>query len=1663
MAGGNQEDGAYLPAHDSDDSDLQTPNTAAKKKSPLPKSAKRQVSPRPTNPPKTPQPETPKTPKNQKPPKSAKKGTTQSPISLDSRSPKSGTSQPTTPKTPNPPKTPKSPKKGTSKSPISLDSQSPKSPKSGTSQASKNSASKKAEVEKPKDNVTSCIPSLDPLPNDIDPEDKRYWLCNRQDRIWIRKDKNGVDKKQLTAALNYYIRPTDQAGLKLGSTTKPVLLVGMKQIYLDRDEDAKWNEDQLKNCNGMSGVDYEQRCIADGRLPKTPKQAPKKTRAAPKKAKTEGEKPKTDEVKPKSEGKDSVKGGKKPVKPHAEGEPTVGKPSQPRPPQKQQGTNGQRQGRDLRSEHLDERSRRFVEEAIRDTLSTITYHDLNSHPLAYPREPVRAGIVASREDFQKVIPVAFSANSDIYLQFLQDHPGYTQWNPHWRITDGEQQVESYPIRGRGPVWSDNSCAIDACIVAGMLLDAGSTIADRRNCWPSALSRHEDQFLEVVEKNWSIMTREQSIAERNNFWKIVHREERKKIEQGNMTAEAKIIASEAWQIGRILPPVTIWQLCTANFQQFHFQYFSRTGKCTNCHQEGPRTGTVSINSITPDYPKVASITLQETLQRYFSVSKICRECEIGTVIKDKMVVGELPLRLAVFPDRRCAITEHTRNVQFHHHTVDPALWPADAGENESRPDPPSTGTNVEYRWLGGIYYNHAHFRVYWTDNDRQEPDQGHFKVYDGMCAEGAIVGQIPPAHATERIHPDWVNAGTQTILFYEKVLSPTTEVLNVAAETITRAQGGASLVSTAPLDVLRPIDHSSGRKNLSRHIVKGGLFSSISLDNFPAFGQHGTDAGDPVDLISGGSGAPQDSLSKKGPGPPAGPSAPPGPTLPPTGSAPRRPPPEPEVLHQPVTPPGGVRPIAGDVETSSSRGEYFMHGALQPAPKPVDEGLQRALLQDIKMNRNPGPGPAGQDTNAQPTGAQPSTPDVNVTQNPPTTSEPPPPALNTIVMYPAVVIEPSDCVPPPVIHFTADDFDPRIQNHPEPTQDEMFPSRDPSQLQPRQRRTPAPDTCMECGGPLEGTKYLMFEESDGTTLHLHDECFRCRRCGTGLNEGGVGVEINRNEIAIWHGPVAEFDGEALCQFCGEHLDKLEERAKRVAEEGKRKSEGGDEPAPKRVNRSGWAGINEPATEGERLLQEMGDDEPDKVEEQEEEDVDEEWRRKEEERKAKRRERDRKRREEKKKKGGESEKEEEQMKEDQEEEEEEEEKEEEEDDEEENGEGDDNNDDDDDNDNYEPENDPQNSSQDEPQESQEQPQDEPVDEPEDEPMDEPEDEPMDEQMDEPEDESYEPGEHSQDWQDWTQDIRIDEPGVEQDFEPKCLVCGEYIDLDLSLMSASEYSEAVFNGDDLDGQYVVRFDEVSGEKSYIHVTCWICAHCDDGASIFSASVRSGNIRCGVRAHDIQKNKAEAGKGPGLAALGAQWSTEFAEFSAPRARDFETEEEKEEQNSDEKEEAEWMEGELGRQRAEWFTKEKAEKAKKKEEAKSRLPSIDISSEAKEPDMEAALGDEASKLPPPMGLDLPEEVERAFEIPGLDARGYVPYTPDTEGAGGSKGTLKRKMSKDSLFDDDEEDDNSEGGKDRDTAIEDVSEDKEQGPPLVKRQKSETAQQDTTEEDSLFG
>ncbi|KAJ9293571.1 hypothetical protein DTO271G3_7650 [Paecilomyces variotii] len=394
----------------------------------------------------------------------------------------------------------------------------------------------------------------------------------------------------------------------------------------------------------------------------------------------------------------------------------------------------------------------IVTEDIQRTIMRITYRDLERHTSALPRGLHPQSIATSEEHLlqvqQRISPIAGA----VRLSSIE--------GSSFRI---DPNGINYAYRGRGPVWRNNSCAVDCVIVAGRLLDAGCTNKDRASPeWDSSLTVLERAYIQAININWDILSREQSMDTRDRFWEIL---------AGNIPS---------MQVGIPSPPTSIWEESTKSFEQFKFSYTEEITYCS-CRRMGNSRRTYTHRAVSPAFIPTDQngVSMETLIQRSFRSHRgICRYCRKGIAIRSR-TFHQLPLRMVVQLHKDARPRNHTANITIEYKDQD--------GQDQ----------RATYRWLGGIYrtvsgrhinelgeeVDSYHFRVYWTDVERGEMDTHEIRMYDGMENLGLIAGNIAPSHRDERVPEKWWKDQSIPLLFYERVLNPESEVLSAAKDTI----------------------------------------------------------------------------------------------------------------------------------------------------------------------------------------------------------------------------------------------------------------------------------------------------------------------------------------------------------------------------------------------------------------------------------------------------------------------------------------------------------------------------------------------------------------------------------------------------------------------------------------------------------------------------------------------------------------------------------------------------------------------------------------------------------------------------------------------------------------------------------------------------------------
>ncbi|KAL8997776.1 MAG: hypothetical protein Q9169_003025 [Polycauliona sp. 2 TL-2023] len=384
-----------------------------------------------------------------------------------------------------------------------------------------------------------------------------------------------------------------------------------------------------------------------------------------------------------------------------------------------------------------------VRQAIRAQYSWEIPLDTDCRPYV-PKLPTWIGetIVTVKE--ARLYNIAFSKGylgRISYLQIILNSDTHT-----YSLDPGGK---SFPFRGQGPIWNQNSCHIDVCIVAARLLNVGSTIADRgiatRDSWLQALPPVQRQFLRLISADWENMDRATNASRRHQFWDL-----------------------ELAPLEGILPrnnfgsAFNVWSQCTSQMGQFGFERKDGLGSCKNCGSTAPPKPVrphqyLSLDMSKDQYEEYKSQfgqvekPINYWIDREFKPSdRRCGSCKTPNGRSpSREIVGTLPPRLVVVPG------PHVQGL-ISAATSDYVQISYRSSDREQK---------ATYRWLGGIYYRQKHFRLYWTDSDSLSPEP-QLRVYDGKQAFGAIIGGISAFSPEDMVPPAW--SQSPTVLFYERI-------------------------------------------------------------------------------------------------------------------------------------------------------------------------------------------------------------------------------------------------------------------------------------------------------------------------------------------------------------------------------------------------------------------------------------------------------------------------------------------------------------------------------------------------------------------------------------------------------------------------------------------------------------------------------------------------------------------------------------------------------------------------------------------------------------------------------------------------------------------------------------------------------------------------------
>jgi hypothetical protein len=394
-------------------------------------------------------------------------------------------------------------------------------------------------------------------------------------------------------------------------------------------------------------------------------------------------------------------------------------------------------------------------ESVKRNLIDSAYSSLDRHEAAFPLTPKPFLNATSSKDLREAISLSLPASATIRLSWKE---GTTQY-----AIDPQGRPARY--YGKGPLWSNNSCWMDSVIVAGMLLQAGCTIADRAGQadWEQKLDTVGRGFLDALSMDWNFFDRKDSIAHRDRFRKLY-------TDNYNRRNPLQPLTMDGNHYTR-----TFWDEIAKGFHQFRYLGQVRS-VCLCLPNRSVLRQAKWVKAIEPrtSADDNNATTMQTLAQRWFFETRHCGQCKQQSRATSNVVHGELPLRLVLQTNTTKPMPAgHTNDISFEYDSIETGK------EIISR-------SKATYRWLGGVYYNPKlkHFRVFWTDDERGEPDLNIIRIYDGLLADGAIVGNLQYSKEKPKkvADPDWTTEAAP-LLFYERVVLPTSAAIRGAKKAI----------------------------------------------------------------------------------------------------------------------------------------------------------------------------------------------------------------------------------------------------------------------------------------------------------------------------------------------------------------------------------------------------------------------------------------------------------------------------------------------------------------------------------------------------------------------------------------------------------------------------------------------------------------------------------------------------------------------------------------------------------------------------------------------------------------------------------------------------------------------------------------------------------------
>ena len=210
---------------------------------------------------------------------------------------------------------------------------------------------------------------------------------------------------------------------------------------------------------------------------------------------------------------------------------------------------------------------------------------------------------------------------------------------------------------------------------------------------------------------------------------------------------------------------IWDLCASSSEEFKI-YRTKRNQCVKCKDivdTGNHRAVLTLQLRDSTYlSKDGRPHISDVLRKEFGFDRqnpSCQKCKGQDCVKKRtwLINDSLPYRLAVatHPTYRdiCGATDDRITFEFESKKYGPQV--------------------AAYRWKGSICATTTHHEPNGNDTTHYKTymsgptdGRGLMAVYDGQMLEGAIIGDVPPAHVEHKPDAHWA-LGTD-MLFYERV-------------------------------------------------------------------------------------------------------------------------------------------------------------------------------------------------------------------------------------------------------------------------------------------------------------------------------------------------------------------------------------------------------------------------------------------------------------------------------------------------------------------------------------------------------------------------------------------------------------------------------------------------------------------------------------------------------------------------------------------------------------------------------------------------------------------------------------------------------------------------------------------------------------------------------